>query len=71
LTLTQQSVAASEEDAQACKQEQKLLKELLKMTNITSASSYKSKAPRHVQDAHALKVRRSVTDVPAMLGAAR
>jgi hypothetical protein len=56
----QRSVAASEEDAQACKQEEKLTKELVKMTNITSASGYKSKAPWHVQEAHSLKVRYQV-----------
>lgn len=48
---------ASEEDAQACKQEEKLLKELEKMTKITSARAYKIKAPQHVQEAHLLKVR--------------
>jgi valyl-tRNA synthetase len=57
LTPVQRSVAASEEYAQACKQEEKLMKELVKMTNITSASGYKSKAPQHVQEAHSLKVR--------------
>jgi hypothetical protein len=63
-------MAASEEDAQACKQEQKLMKELMKMTSVTSASGYKSKAPLHVQEAHSLKVRQSVADMPIKLGAA-
>jgi hypothetical protein len=56
-TLSQQSAVAPEEDAHACKKEEKLVKELVKMTSITSASGYKSKAPRHVQEAHSLKVR--------------
>jgi hypothetical protein len=53
----QQAVDSSEEDAQACKKEEKLLKELVKMTKMTTASGYKSKAPQHVQEAHLLKVR--------------
>jgi hypothetical protein len=53
----QRSVAASEEDAQACTREEKLMKELVKMNNIMSANGYKSKAPRNVQEAHLLKVR--------------
>jgi hypothetical protein len=47
---------ASEEESQACKKEERLLKELEKLTKITSAVGYKSKAPLHVQEAHALKV---------------
>jgi hypothetical protein len=52
----QQSINVSEEEAQACKKEDRLLKELVKLTKITSAVGYKSKAPPHVQEAHALKV---------------
>jgi hypothetical protein len=49
-------VDASEEGSQASKKEERLLKELEKLTKITSAVGYKSKAPLHVQEAHALKV---------------
>jgi hypothetical protein len=52
----QQSINASEEESQACKKEESLLKELEKLTKTTSAVGYKSKAPLHVQEAHALKV---------------
>jgi len=55
-TVLQQSMDASEEESQACKKEERLLKELEKLTKITSAVGYKSKAPPHVQEAHALKV---------------
>ena len=55
-TVLQQSVSASEEESQASKKEERLLKELGKLTKITSAVGYKSKAPPHVQEAHALKV---------------
>jgi len=55
-TVLQQSVDASEEESQASKKEERLLKELEKLTKITSAVGYKSKAPLHVQEAHALKV---------------
>jgi hypothetical protein len=54
--VLQQAVDASEEESQACKKEERLLKELGKMTKITAASGYKSKAPPHIQEAHALKV---------------
>ncbi|XP_021915819.1 valine--tRNA ligase-like isoform X2 [Zootermopsis nevadensis] len=54
--ISKQVMDASEQDAQACRQEENLLKELEKMTKIRSASGYKIKAPRHVQDAHLLKV---------------
>lgn len=63
LVILQQVMDASEQDAQACRQEENLLKELEKMTKIRSASGYKIKAPRHVQDAHLLKVR-SVNCLP-------
>jgi hypothetical protein len=63
LTPVQRSLAASEEEAQACKQEEKLMKELMKLTNITGTSGYKSKAPQHVQEAHSLKVRYQVLTV--------
>jgi hypothetical protein len=46
----------SGEETQACKKEEMLLKELVKLTKITSAVGYKSKAPPQVQEAHALKV---------------
>jgi len=52
----QQSMNAAEEESQACKKEERLLKELEKLGKITSAVGYKSKAPLHVQEAHALKV---------------
>lgn len=55
-TVLQQSVNASEEESQASKKEERLLKELGRLTKITSAVGYKSKAPSHVQEAHALKV---------------
>jgi hypothetical protein len=55
-TVLQQAVDTSEEESQACKKEERLLKELVKMTKITSAVGYKNKAPPHVQEAHALKV---------------
>jgi len=55
-TVLQQSMNAAEEESQACKKEERLLKELEKLGKITSAVGYKSKAPLHVQEAHALKV---------------
>jgi len=55
-TALQRSMDASEEQSQACKKEERLLKELEKLTKITSAVGYKNKAPLHVQEAHALKV---------------
>jgi hypothetical protein len=54
--LLQQSLNTSEEESQACRKEERLLKELEKLTKIMSAVGYKSKAPLHVQEAHALKV---------------
>ncbi|XP_069701064.1 valine--tRNA ligase-like isoform X2 [Periplaneta americana] len=54
--VMKENLNASEEDAQACKKEQKLQKELAKLTKITTASGYKSKAPPHVQEAHLLKI---------------
>ena len=54
--LLQQLMNTSEEESQACKKEERLLKELEKLTKITSAVGYKSKAPLHVQEAQALKV---------------
>jgi hypothetical protein len=53
----QQAIGASELEAQACKQEEKLLQQLEKMTKMITASGYKIKAPQHVQEAHLLKVR--------------
>ena len=54
--VLQQSLNASKEKSQACKKEERLLKELEKLTKITSAVGYKSKAPLHVQESYALKV---------------
>jgi hypothetical protein len=55
-TFLQQAADTSEEESQACKKEERLLKELVKMTKITSAVGYKNKAPLHIQETHALKV---------------